>query len=203
MASTALNKKYSIGVSLLELIEAVKNLKIDDKSHSIKKIATMCLSCCMISMILFGNGYSAPSPLASHYPFGSNAKLNSTKFTLDRKIALEKLAEYVPENATLAFMAEGNVDAVLANRQHVWLIGREPEGVQYYVFFGFPGPPESPLKKENWDDLIKRMQLDEKFKLLCKDDSVPMLIYENMKAHKIPRQENLLGWGVLLSVFRK
>ena len=31
MASTALNKKYSIGISLLELIEAVKNLKIDDK----------------------------------------------------------------------------------------------------------------------------------------------------------------------------
>jgi hypothetical protein len=31
MASAALNKKYTIGISLLELIEAVKNLKIDDK----------------------------------------------------------------------------------------------------------------------------------------------------------------------------
>lgn len=31
MASTALNKKYTISISLLELIEAVKNLKIDDK----------------------------------------------------------------------------------------------------------------------------------------------------------------------------
>jgi hypothetical protein len=31
MATTALNKKYTIGISLLELIEAVKNLKIDDK----------------------------------------------------------------------------------------------------------------------------------------------------------------------------
>lgn len=193
----------SVFMAYINMTQNSENLEIDDKSRSIKKIATACLSCCLISMILFGNGYAAPSPLASHYPFGSNAKLNSTKFTLDRKIALEKLAKYVPENATLAFLAEGNVDAVLANRQHVWPIGREPEGVQYYVYFGFPGLPGSSLKKEKWGDLIDRMQLDEKFKLLCKDDSIPMLIYENMKAHKIPRQENLLGWGVLLSVFRK
>jgi hypothetical protein len=194
----------SVFMAYINMTQNSEYLEIDDKSRSIKKIAAICLSCCMISMILFGNGYSASSPLASHYPFGSNAKLSSTKFTLDRIIALEKLAEYVPENAPLAFMAEGNVDAVLANRQHVWHIGREPEGVQYYVYFGFRVPPGPSLKpKEEWDALIDRMQLDEKFKLLCKDDSIPMLIYENMKAHEIPRQENLLGWGVLLNVFRK
>jgi hypothetical protein len=193
----------SVFMAYINMTQNSQHPEIDDKSRSINKITTMCLSCCMISMILFGNGYSASSPLASHYPFGSNTKLSSTKFTLNRKNALEKLAKHVPENAPLAFMSEGNIDAVLANRQHVWPIGREPEGVQYYIYFGFPGPPGSKLKKEKQGDLIDRMQLDKKFKLLCKDDSIPMLIYENMKAHQIPRQENLLGWGVLLNVFRK
>jgi len=192
----------AIFVAYVHMTRNSENLEIADRSRSSKKIATMSLSCCMISMILFGNGYSAPSPLASHYPFGSNAKLNSTKFTLERKIALENLLKYVPENDTLAFMAEANVDAVLANRQHVWHIGREPEGVQYYVFFGIPDP-DSPYRIKEWNVSINRIQADANFKLLHKNDSIPMLIYENTKAHKIIRQENLLGWGVLLNVFRK
>lgn len=190
-------------MTYVSMTQKNKDLEINDSNNSIKKCATICLSCCMVTMILFGNAYSAPSPLASHYPFGSNAKLYSTQFTLDRKFALEKLEQYVPSHATLAFMAEGNVGAVLANRQHVWHIGREPEGVQYYVCFGFQVPPgASPKPKGKWNALIDKMQLDEKFKLLYRDDSVPMVIYENMDAHPIPRKEELLGWNVLLNVFR-
>jgi hypothetical protein len=75
--------------------------------------------------------------------------------------------------------------------------------VQYYVCFGFQVPPgASPKPKGKWNALIDKMQLDEKFKLLYRDDSVPMVIYENMDAHPIPRKEELLGWNVLLNVFR-
>ncbi|MCG2830030.1 MAG: DUF2079 domain-containing protein, partial [Desulfobacteraceae bacterium] len=175
-----------------------ENPEIAAKSSSGKKIAAMCLSCCLIAMILFGNGYSAPSPLASHYPFGSNAKLSSTKFTAERKNALDKLARYVPQNATLAFIAEGDVDALLANRQHAWYMGRAPEGVQYYVFFGIP---DALSMQKTRDDFIKKMQQDAKFLLLYRDDSVPLLIYENRQARPIPRQENLLGWSVILKAF--
>jgi hypothetical protein len=188
----------SVFLAYTGMVRLDENQELAAKNNYSKMIAAICLPCCMIAMILFGNGYSAPSSLASHYPFGSNAKLSSTRFTTDRKDALEKLARYVPQNASLAFIAEGNVDALLANRQHAWPIGREPEGVQYYVFFGIP---DAPSMQKMRDDFISKMQRDTHFRLLCRDDSVPLLIYENKQARPIPRQENLLGWGVLCKAF--
>jgi hypothetical protein len=187
-------------MSYINMSRDSKKTVISGERIANKKTLTICLTCCLTAMILFGNGYSAPSPLASHYPFGPNAKLSRTEFTSTRNSALKTLADYVPVNAPLAFMAEGNVDAVLANRQHVWHIGREPEGVQYYVFFGNPDP-DAPYRKKQWAESMDRIQHEEKFKLLYKDDFIPMIIYENMEAHPIPRQENLLGWQVLLKVF--
>jgi len=191
----------TIFLSYINLTKESGIPEMDNKIHSNKKVVAICLSCCMIMMILYGNGFGDASPVSSHYPFGPNAKLYSTKFTVDRKNALDTLAKYVPKNASLAFLAEGNVDAVLANRQHVWhinKISREPDGVKYYVFFGIQ---DSQSIKDR-EDLITKMQNDKKFKMLYKDDSIPMVIFENMKAYKIPRQENLLGWSVLLKVFQ-
>ncbi len=160
-----------------------------------RAVAAICLLCSMVSMIALGNDYRAPSPLASHYPWGTNAILNSTGATAQRRGALAQFDRYVPNDAPLAFRAEGSFDAVLANRRHVWYIGREPEGVKYYAFVGSMTP-------EGSGQYVEKMRKDDRLKLIYEDPSIPMVVFENRNAHPIPRNEGLLGWRVLLRALR-
>jgi hypothetical protein len=160
-----------------------------------KVVVSICMLCCMVSMILLGNDNRAPSPLASHYLWGENRITRTTESTSKRLMTMTKFDLYVPADAQLAFRAEGNFDAPLVNRQHSWHIGREPEGVKYYAFVGN-------MYIAGSEQLIEKMKRDERFKLLYEDASIPMFIFENLSAHPIPRDENLLGWGVLLGAFR-
>lgn len=163
-----------------------------------KVVASICLLCTLISMIFLGNDYRAPSPLASHYPWGTNAKLKPTELTMKQWEALNQFEHYVPSNAQLAFRAEGNYDALLTNRQHSWHIGREPDGVRYYAFVG------NMTKWAGSEQLIEKMRQGNSFKLVYENSSVPvpMVVFENLNARPIPRDENLLGWGVLLGALR-
>jgi len=166
-------------------------------SPSLRFVATTCLFFSLILPVLWGGGIGK-GVLASHYPLGANAKLHVTEDTKKRHEALAMLERYVPRDAPLAFRSEGRVDAQLANRQHVWHLGREPEGVKYYLFFGAPA---APTEGAEWSTLITKMKENPMFKLLYEDQATPMVIFENLKAHPIPRDESLLGWGVLLRIF--
>ena len=168
--------------------------KLQNGKGSPKITASICLLCSMISMILVG------SPYESHYPWGGvKAKLNATEFTMKCRVALANFERYVPADAQLAVLPSGNFSAVLTNRQHVWRIGREPEGVKYYVVIGkmTSGPEEAESAQ-----VIEKIRQDKAFKLLYEDTSIPMVIFENLKAYPIPRDESLLGWSVLNRAFR-
>lgn len=158
---------------------------------TMKITASICLLCSMVSMILVG------SPYGSHYPGGVKAKLNATEFTMKCRVALANFERYVPADAQLAFRAAGNFSAILANRQHIWWIGREPEGVKYYIFIGRMPSVEAAETAQ----IIEKMRRDKTFKLLYEDASTPMVIFENLNTYPIPRDESLLGWSVLLRAF--
>jgi len=182
------------------VVDLAGTRKMSQLSHnngpsSQKVVASVCLIFSMVSMILLGNDFRASSPLASHYPWGTNVKLRPTESTRKRSIAMAQFERHVPADAQLAFRAEGNYDALLANRQHVWHIGREPEGVKYYVFVGN-------MTSAGSEQLVEKMRRDDAFSLVHEDSSVPTVIFENLNARPIPRDEDLLGWGVLLGAFR-
>jgi hypothetical protein len=174
--------------------EEAKQLSFS-RNSSAKVMVTICLLCSMVSIILIGNDYQAPSPLASHYPWGENAKLKPTELTRKQWEVVEQFGRTIPHDAQLAFRAEGNFEALMANRKHGWHIGREPKGVQYHAFVG-------ELTGTGSEKLIENMRRNEVFKPVYEGSSVPMVIFENQNAHPVPRNENLLGWGVLLRGFK-
>lgn len=183
----------------LDIAEAGHGSAEQTGGVSIRFVATTCLFCSLLLPILWGGGLGK-GVLASHYPFGANAKLYVTEDTKKRHEALALLERYVPRDAPLAFSSEGQVDALLANRQHVWHLGREPAGVKYYLFFGVRGSASEGAERSA---LMEKMKENPTFKLLYEDHTTPMVIFENLKAHPIPRDENLLGWGILLRIFDK
>ena len=167
---------------------------------SIGFVSRTCLFFSLFFSIIWGSGFTKFQPFASHYPFGANAKLHMTEFTASRRKALAKFEQYVPRDASLAFRSEGQLDAVFANRQHVWHMGREPDGVRYYLFFGTPG---TEAEGAEWAALVDSKRMNSSYKLIYEDTSTPMLIFENQKAHLITRNEEIIGWRVLRGVFHK
>ena len=184
--------------AFIEITATRAGSSYQSENTSIRFAATTCLIFSMILTSLWGGGFKFP-PYASHYPFGSNAKLHITEFTENRRNALSKLAQYVPANASLAFRSEGQFDAVLANRQHVWSIGREPDGVKYYLFFGVP---DTATESSEWSTLIDMTRRNKSFKLIYEDTATPIILFENLKAHPIPRNEAIIGWDVLRGLFK-
>lgn len=182
-------------IDIMEDRASYPSIKTDQFNHR-KALASICLFFSMTAMILAGNDYRAPSPLASHYPWGSNANLAPTKETIKRVNAMKVFDKYISIDASLAFRAEGCYDAVLTNRRDAWHIGREPVGVQYYAFVGEMNPRSDAGK---W---IEKLLDDKTFRLVHEDSSIPLIIFENLEAISIPRDESLLGWRVLLGAFR-
>lgn len=184
-------------LAFIEITATATGSSCQSKNTSIQFDATSCLITSMILTSLWGGGFKFP-PYFSHYPFGSNAKLYITEFTKNRRVALSKLEQYLPKNATLAFLSEGPMDAVIANRQHVWAIGREPDGVKYYLFFGVPG---TEAESSEWATRIDKTKKNNSFKLIYEDTVTPVLLFENLKARPITRNEANIGWDVLRRVF--
>jgi len=115
--------------------------------------------------------------------------------------ALSKINQYVPQEAAVAYMVDAGLEGFLANRQKAWMIGRHPEGVEYYViqpspiqFFIYDYYPE-------WQKCLDNLKNNaDRFKLLYHDET--LYIYKNIYPADIPRLEDNLGWNMLLKPFR-
>jgi len=149
----------------------------------------------LTSAIFLGSPYIYP-PLASHFPWGVSGKVTETDDTRQWRNALKVFRSHVAEDATLAWWASSEVQATLSNRQHVWYMNREPKGVRYYVFFG---PPRNPAEEAQWHAKMAELAAAPDFRLVYEGNpGKRLVIYENLKASVIPRDEKLLGWEVLL-----
>lgn len=157
------------------------------------------LAISMTALIVFGMRYNSP-PLASHLPWGESGYFfHSREGVRDWDTALAKLDAIIPKDASIAWRAGPEVQAFLTNRQHSWHIGREPKEVKYYVFLG---NPMNSREKQEWESKIATLSQHRDFKLLYKDNpGKRLIIFENLEAQPIPRNEKLLGWNVLGGVF--
>ena len=150
---------------------------------------------CMLSTILIGNPYRSPT-LASHFPWGKNATIKTSVETLEWEQTLKRFNNLVPKDAPIAWRANPVVQTFLTNRQHSWWIGREPKEVKYYVFLGEAGTPK---EKTEWESKIASLRNDTNFKIISEENpGKPILLFENLHARPIRRNENELGWSILL-----
>ncbi len=153
----------------------------------------------MAALIVFGVRYNS-TPLASHLPWGEGGYfMHSREGVRDWDTALAKLDAIVPKDAGIAWRATPEVHAFMTNRQHSWYIGGEPKEVKYCVFLG---DPVSSKEKQDWESQIANLSQRQSFKLLYQDTpGKQLIVFENLEAQPIPRNEKLLGWNVLGGVF--
>lgn len=145
--------------------------------------------------IFLGSPYINP-PLASHFPWGVSGKVTKSENTRQWEKALKVFNSYVPKDASLAWWASPEIQGTLSNRQKVWYMEREPKGVRFYVFFG---KPLNSAHEDLWVSKITALKASSGFKLVYEGNpGKRLVIFENLKAASIPRNEHLLGWGVLL-----
>ncbi|MBF0319075.1 MAG: hypothetical protein HQL01_04640 [Nitrospirae bacterium] len=113
-----------------------------------------------------------------------------------RRLDLEKIAEYVPNDASLAFYAKGDILAYLANRQHAWIFPNSPPGVEYFVIDTAPYK----ISLENMSIAIKIYEFyndTDKYKILYTTVNNYVII-KNLHPSPIPRNDDILGWKILL-----
>lgn len=158
------------------------------------------LAISMSTLIVLGVLYFPNPPLASHLPWGKSGYLfHSREAVRDWDMALAKLDAIVPKGASIAWRAGSEVQTFLVNRQHSWAIGREPKEVKYYVFLG---NPMNSKEKQEWESQIAALSQRPDIKLLYEGTpGKPLIVFENLDAHPIPRNETILGWKVLGGIF--
>lgn len=160
-----------------------------------RKVPTAMLLGSMAVLIFLGPLYNNP-PLGSHLPWGESGYIRRNNDTMNWDGVLKKLYSVVPASASIAWRASPEVQAILTNRQHSWSIGREPEGVSYYVFLG---NAQTTREAQEWDALIEKFRQQPNLKLAYEEVAGQRLIvFKNQDAHAIRRNENHLGWTVLL-----
>lgn len=186
-------------ISCINLQQEFNNAP-EGESLRYRAAPSVLLAISMIVLIVFGVRYYPSGPLASHLAWGENGYIfHSREGVRDWDAALAKLDAIVPKDAGIAWRAAPEVHAFLTNRQHSWSIGREPKEVKYYVFLG---DPMNSKEKQEWESKIEILSQSPSFKLLYKDTpGKPLIVFENLEAQPIPRNERLLGWNVLSGVF--
>lgn len=176
------------------------NMTPEDKDSRYRAAPSILLVISMIALIALGHRYYPSGPLASHMPWGENGYIfHSRDDVRNWDTALAKLDDIVPKDASIAWRAGPEVQAFMANRQHSWWMGREPKEVKYYVFLG---DPQNGREYLAWESLIAILSQHNNFKLLFNEIAGKRLtIYENLDAKAIPRNEKILGWGILGGFF--
>ena len=126
-------------------------------------------------------------PTAGSYSLSTNhtsvSALNISPNKTKLEGLLRKINELVPADASIAFRIDDGLEAFLGNRQKVWRMGTEPEGVEYYIVQVEPIEEISdhyPL----WQESFRKIERDNHVKLLYKDKTI--VIYKNLNPKKIP-----------------
>lgn len=153
----------------------------------------------MTTTILFGNPFSK-GPLATHFPWGPEVSVVSSEESISWRDTMTRFNELIPQNASIAWRASPKIHAFLANRQHSWVVGRQPAGVKYSVFIGDAELDGDGVQGQAaWKSQLAKLRGDAHYKVLYDaNPGKPLLIFENLHAHAIARNEELLGWSVVL-----
>ena len=161
----------------------------------------------VIIFLLFSGVASMNLWFSYHYPWAvlgkgivslKNINLNYIKaqsVNSQYNHILSKMREYVPEDASVAYRIDADIEAYITNRQKAWYLGYHPEGVEYFfiqtkeiVYIDVNLPP--------WREYLIKVACDKNNKLLYKEDGLE--IYKNLRPKPIPRLESVLGWNILL-----
>lgn len=149
----------------------------------------------LASMIFVGGATFNYPPLASHFPWGSSSQILESEDTRSWNVAMAKLSAIVPSDASIAWRAGPEVQAYLTNRQHSWYMGREPDGVRYYVFLG---TALNVAEEREWKGLIFSLRQRQDMKVMYdSQEGKRLIVFENLYEHPIPRNEDLVGWSIL------
>lgn len=187
-------------LGFLKLNNELVILPSDVRGAIFQDLPAKLLAISMATLIFLGCMHNS-IPLASHLPWGESGYfLHDRSHVKEWDAVLVDLDSHVPKEASIAWRAAPEVQAFLTNRQHSWIMGREPKEVKYYVFIG---DPPTPKEKPEWDNSVLSLSNNRDFKLVYSENAgKPIVIFENKNAKSVPRDEALLGWNVLLDIFR-
>ena len=137
-----------------------------------------------------------------HYPWSALGDLTKGRSYRESREAVrqetrsvwDRIREFVPADASVAFRVEAGLEAVIANRQKAWAVGYNPEGVEYYVI---QTEPIVFIAKDfpDWQNRLRKIENDKGFEPLYRD--YRLAIYKNLHPAPIPRREDILGWDIL------
>ena len=151
----------------------------------------------ILPWIFIGNPNSSISPIGSHLPWGG-MDFSSNKEYLAWRDTLNKMDEFVPKTSSIAWSADPEVHAILANRRDSWSAFSPPKEVQYYIFIGsgaWDGEPMSEMK--SWLLQISKIDRRQYHLLYEGNPGKPLLVFKNLKFQEVPRNEALTGWNAL------
>ena len=181
-------------VGYLSLKKQVEEKYLQERNE-INNPNNVLLVSALLASIFAGNPYDYPSPAASHLPWAKGVSIVADEETKKWDKALAKFNEVVPKTAAIAWRASSEVQGILTNRQHSWIIGSSPKGVKYYTFIGEASSNEEELE---WGVIIKKLKNDISFKIIFDGKpGKPLLVFENLNAKPIPRNDSWLGWSFL------
>jgi hypothetical protein len=157
----------------------------------------------MLIIFLFLSGIGSSSLwFSNHYPWAGITKngILSQKYIQSAPVnekydnILNKLREFVPEDASVAYRIDAAIQAYITNRQKAWYLGYHPEGVEYY-FIQTKDVVYIDKNLKPWKPYLTKVENDNNNKLLYKNDD--LVIYKNLKLQPIPRLDSVLGWDVI------
>ncbi|MEO5358848.1 MAG: DUF2079 domain-containing protein [Nitrospirota bacterium] len=192
----------------LSAFEAYVALKKDaNKAPNTEVILRSLLIAGTVSVSLFATthfpwviNYTCPKMITKDYYDVDSFKTLITEQAKNQKkrFVLEKIAEYIPSDASVACNVSTDIMAFLTNRQSVWFFPSYPLGVEYFVIEG--AQFAASLKNmHNYRISYKLCTDTDNFKILYYSLENTVVIVKNLHPSPIPRNETILGWRILIN----
>ncbi len=126
-----------------------------------------------------------------------NSLITEQKKNLGTRIVLDKVAEHVPSDASVAINVYGDIRAYITNRRKAWIFPDNPPGVEYYIIEqGVANQPSS----DNMNTYIKAYRLfndTDNYKIIYVSQDDKFFIIKNLHTSPIPENKDLSGWKVI------
>jgi uncharacterized membrane protein len=189
------NALFLIPILFMALASYIHILKYFKKYFPRNEFIISCIFLAgLLSSIYIGTPYGKESPLASHFPWHARGAIAKSKDTLEWIKTFKELNLVISQDSAIAYYASPNIEALLNNRRNSWPMQNAPDGVEYYIFIGNPESENDALK---WDAAkIKMERSNDYINAISKKQGQPLVIFKNLRAHSIAREESLLGWSV-------
>ncbi len=168
-----------------------------------QKLGTIILVCCVTASIVCWTGWKN----TAHFQRLNFLNVKPSEETKRFTKAIEIANSVIKPEDPLAIMASLELWAFFTNRQHVWYVGNEPPSVKYYLVIGYPNTNQAAA--EEWERTINTLKGNQNLELIHDTSPakvsafspVPIMIFKNLNEQPIPRNEALLGWGVIQRAF--